>query len=650
MSTITDVPSAESVIDPPRDASKTNRLLLVAVAIASAIPFYWAAVRDARNGFYPTLDAAATVLRSRAVLSRHPPLVGMWSSGSGWAGHEIHFPGAIQLYLLAIPVHVLGNTWGTLLAMATINVAWVLLAGWLLYRRLGTNGALLGFLFLMLFIWSLGSENLIDPRPMEMVTIPFLCFLIAVWMVASGDIDAIPGLMVVANYLYLDHLVMALQVPVIGLCAVAGIVVWARRNRTRHQDGDLPWWRPLRRRLLQGLVITVVMWLPSLIQEVRAHPGNLTLLFRASGQNRAAVDSFPIAYNSVIRLIAVPKFWFRGRFDDASYVHAIGTIGAPEIIGGIVVLVLLCVLGFLAWRQRDPIALSGVGVIVVAIAISLETVIQAPATWGLNTQYLRSLWGLAAFVWLVLAVIVFRLVRPHFQPRIAAAAGIGALLVVIPSLSYADYGSATDLRDAPIAREVNQKSVPELVGRGKVYVASKGDFTSQRFASSLLLALDTAGVHYCVDHQTAQQYGAQHDCAAKSDVEVVVAVGERPKVAGGKLLAGVPLLPAAERKEYFKARDSVRRWLKSRSSIALNPSYERRVKAANPAVLATMKKYLNPADGDLLPLLDRYAFAVLTTVAGDHRVDEHGEESDLRGAEHASETVRDVLRSSQEGG
>src|SRR5699024_3324342 len=124
------------------------------------------------------------------------------------------------------------------------------------------NGALVAFVFLTAFMWSIGSENLIDPRPMEMVTIPFLCFLFAVWLVAEGDIDALPGLAVVANFLFLDHLVQALQIPVIGLCAVVGLILWARRGRSRPAGERPPGLRRARRRLVQAGVITVVMWLP----------------------------------------------------------------------------------------------------------------------------------------------------------------------------------------------------------------------------------------------------------------------------------------------------------------------------------------------------------------------------------------------------
>jgi hypothetical protein len=123
----------------------------------------------------------------------------MWSAGSSWSGHQIHFPGAIQLYLLAAPVHLLGNTWGPLIGMAAINSAWILFAGWLLARRLGTAEALLGIGFLTMLVWSVGSELLVDATPMNMLAIPFALFLIAVWCVADGDLVALPILVGIAN-------------------------------------------------------------------------------------------------------------------------------------------------------------------------------------------------------------------------------------------------------------------------------------------------------------------------------------------------------------------------------------------------------------------------------------------------------------------
>lgn len=612
--TVADPVSASST-SPDDDTARNStarrsRMLLIASAVAAVIPFFWAAIRDGRNGFYPTLDVAATIIRSRATFSAHPPLYGMWSSGSSWAGHEIHFPGPILLYLLAVPTHLFGNTWGPILGMALINAGFVLMTGWVIYRRLGVRAGLIGFLILNVFIWSLGSENLIDPRPMEMVTIPFLCFLLLVWLVTSGEFDALPALAVTANYLFLNHLVMALQVPMIGLCAVVGVALYWRRTRARRAvPGTVPdepdaALRRLRRRVIQTGIITFVMWIPTLIQQFTTSPGNLTLLVKATGQHREPVGSYIVSYNATIGLIAKPSFWFRGRFDNPSYPYGLQNLTLGSVAAGVVLLAVVVGLGALAWRRRDHLSLGALIVAIVAFLVSVETVSQAPAVWGFPMQYLRSLWGLAAFVWFAVAFSAYRAVSDRLQGRVASLAGVGAVVFGVLALSYANFGSATDMKHAKYARDLVDEVVPQLADRGKIRVSSGSDFTSQRFFSSLLLGLDTAGIPFCVDHHTAQQYGEQHDCAGSADVHVFVQAPKRPDFENSKLIARVPLLTRTERVEVARSKKVFETWLAEHASIELTPWAYVYATQSGAHWRERLTELVNPPDGDLSSLID----------------------------------------------
>ena len=255
----------------------------------------------------------------------------MWASVSIELGRATYFPGAIQLYLLAAPVHLIGNRWGTLLTMATINAVSVVGAGWLATRRLGPRVATVAYLALVMLVWTMGSEVLIDAAPMQMITLPFALFLFAVWSVADGDLVAVPVLAVVANFLVLDHLVFTVMVPVIGLCAIVGLALslWRRRK-------DSETWPAHRTRALQmvglALACSVVLWIPSLVQQFRNSPGNLTNLWNArsitSHHNTAAQ-----AADAVVSILAKPPFWLGNSFRQPSF----GTqgIGTSDIVLGI---------------------------------------------------------------------------------------------------------------------------------------------------------------------------------------------------------------------------------------------------------------------------------------------------------------------------
>lgn len=600
---------------------RRDRITLIVVGVASVLPFYWAAIRDARRGFFPTMDIAATVVRARATLSAHPPLYGMWSSGSNWTGHEIHFPGAIQLYLLAVPTHLFGNTWGPLLAMATINAFWILLTAWLVHRHLGHRAALVLFAFLSLFTWSLGSENLIDPRPLEMVTIPFLCFLVIAWLVTAGDIDALPGLALVANYLFLNHLVMALQIPVLCLCALVGVVVWWRRPPAVSEasgPNGARGRRRLRRRLVQAGAITFVMWLPSLVQQVTGNPGNLTQLAEATTKHSPQVESWTVAYNATIRLIATPTFWFRGRFGDPALVSGLDHMTTWDMLAGLAVAGIMGVLVVIGWRRGDRYILAAMGVSIVGIAISIVTVTKAPTVWGFPIAYLRALWGLAAFVWFAVAFSLWRVAGNLLQRRLTPIAAVGAVIFAVLALSFADYGAATDVEQGPFAQRVNNRTVPALGAmEGPVLVKSAGGFDSERFFASLLLGLDSARVPYCVTPYEAQQY--EHDCGASAGSTVLVQAGVPDRPPGATLISRTDLLSPAEMRARDRARRTIDTWLHSHRAIELTPAAWRLVDAAAPANGARVKAVVAPVDGDLSGVVSSPTMRLLVELEQQHR-------------------------------
>lgn len=625
---MTDTDSAVVAVaePPPTDRQpiarigRRDRITLIVVGVASVLPFYWAAARDARRGFFPTQDIAATVVRARATLSAHPPLYGMWSSGSNWSGHEIHFPGATQLYLLAIPTHLLGNTWGPLIAMATINAFWIVLTAWLVYRHLGHRAALITFALLSVFTWSLGSENLIDARPMEMVTIPFLCFLVIAWLVTAGDIDALPGLALVANYLFLNHLVMTVQVPVICLCAVVGVVVWWRRPpgvvdpwaQDRARRG-----RRFRRRLLQAGAITLVMWLPSLIQQVTGRPGNLIELAKASTNHPPRVGSWTAAYDVTISLIAKPRFWFRGSFSDPYLVSGLRHVTAWDVLAGIAVAAIIGTLVVIGWRRRDRYILAAMGVSSVGIATSIVTVTQAPTEWGFPLPFLRGLWGLAAFVWFGVAYSLWRIAGSSFQRRVTPIAAVTAVTFAVLALSFADFGASTDVEWGPYARRVNDRTVPILADMdGPVLVNSAGDFASERFFASLVLGLDSAKVPYCVTPYEAQQY--EHDCGARARSSVLVQAGVPDPPAGAKLISRTNLMSPQDVSKRDRARRTIDAWLGSHREIELTPAAWRLIDAA-PTNHARVKAVVAPADGDLSDVVASPTMRLLVELEQQHR-------------------------------
>src|SRR5207247_343770 len=126
-----------------RDLRGRDQLFALGLLVLVLVPFAVALVRAFRDGWVPSADEANVATRSLDVFSRHPPLTGLPST-SGWYGGNVqaNHPGPIEFYLLAVPLRVLGRSAGPLLTAATINGAFVLIALWAFFRRLGSTAIL----------------------------------------------------------------------------------------------------------------------------------------------------------------------------------------------------------------------------------------------------------------------------------------------------------------------------------------------------------------------------------------------------------------------------------------------------------------------------------------------------------------------------
>lgn len=142
----------------------------------AVLPIVVQMVRAGLSGWIPAKDAAPTAPRAKFALGFPPTLVGMYTDASTWIGVPTYFPGAWQLYWMALPIRVLGSTWGTLVAMAVLNVCWVCLAGWFVRRRLGDRAAIGALALVAVLMFALTPALLVSPVPMVMVLPPFAAF------------------------------------------------------------------------------------------------------------------------------------------------------------------------------------------------------------------------------------------------------------------------------------------------------------------------------------------------------------------------------------------------------------------------------------------------------------------------------------------
>ncbi len=573
----TDADRADAEDTAPVDHTRRNRTLFWICQVAVIVPVWIAAYRDGHRGWYPTMDAATTVLRARDTFGGDLPLVGMWSSVSDKLGQATYFPGATELYWLSVPIHLFGNEWGALIGMAALVTVWLVVAGWLLRRRLGDTGAVWALGAFGLLLWTMGSESLLDVAPMQMVTIPFAVFLVAVWCVADGDLDAIPVLAVLAVFLFLNHLVLTLLVPVIGLVAPISLVIVLRKLRRDEPDR----WPDVRRRLVRRLAVAVslaiVLWIPTLIQQFTNSPGNLTNLYNATRVDLSRTLTMSHALDVVVTILLIPPFWFRDTFH-AAFESA--PIGPGDIASGIALVAVVAALWFVAVRRRDRTTITALAVATVATLAAVANVLSAPTDFGYQRAYFRSLWGTAMFAWLAVLWATARAIaakRPAWMrwPHWSAVGTAAVLVVAAANIPHSDPGiDSNGSSDASIelAKEVMNRAIVKLRDVGQVEVSSTGDFSSFGLSSTLILVLDTDGIDVCVPDDMVAQYGDSRACDADApDVSVRVSSAAFPPFPDEDVIVQATLLDEAEQAEKAALTGKVTDWLGSVPELRASP-------------------------------------------------------------------------------
>lgn len=584
-----------------------------AAALASVLPVWVAAWRVASSGLVPTGDAALTVLQARNVFSGAFPLVGM-PAASATSGHVAsHFPGALQLYVLAVPVRLFGNVWGPPIAMAALSTMWIVLVAWALYRSFGPRQGVAGLALLAVFTWSVGVGHLVDPVPIAMIVFPLVPLLIVAWCATSGEPVALAATAAIGMFLWLDHLVLVVVVPPVVLGAFVGYVaahrgVWRDRSGTGRGD---------RRRALRGVFaaasISAILWLPTVIGEIVRSPGNLHLLVVNSGTGRDVIGSWTFAVHVVVGLIAWPPFWLRGSFSNAPFHNVPGGAvfaGAPrgfDIIVAIVLVVLFVVLGVTAARRGDRRSQWGLVIAAIGAVAALPTIFFTPTRFGI-AGYLRPLWGIAAFVWLVVLLAAYRVVVVHRHgDRLREPLRWSAVAVAIAfgllNLPTSGRGYVPDVERTRRARVVDRRLVEMATEHGPLALRTRPDYDTQSYFGAAVLALRTAGVDFCV----AAGSGPIDGVPACGDIprrEVAIRVVRGDERPSGTILE-VPLLDTPTRERYRRLDTAVSDWLSGDDPPVLSGYVHRAIdEITDPVSRSDAEELLVVAD-DSRPLDDR---------------------------------------------
>lgn len=403
------LPEADDLDQASEAGRRIDRVVFrIAVAIAAS-PIVISVIRNGLMGWYPSRDAALTAVYVNDVFTAHTPLVGLAASFSRGNPSQFSYLGPIHMDLLAVPVKLLGVSWGLLVGMGILNTTWFVLAMWLIRRRVGYRVGLIGCVVGASLVWALGSQVLIDPTPVQTGTLAFFACCVAAWSVADRDPAGVIPLAICANYLFLTHPKYVLVVPALALFA---FVIWAwrlYRLRSRQPERWLDEWPRQRRSVIGASVIVALMWAAPVIEQLTRPGGNIRAWVTSMAtQSERSEHQISQVIQITSSTLATWPLWLRDSAANPNFTIYGPTISMTRtVIGLSVVAAIGLVVGVLAGRRRDTTTVLALGAAALAWSSWTLTVSRTPKR-TYNLHYLLTLWPLAAFVWLAILVGVAR--------------------------------------------------------------------------------------------------------------------------------------------------------------------------------------------------------------------------------------------------
>ncbi len=560
--------------------------MVAVVAVLLVAPIAVATIRAGLHGWVPAFDEAHTVLRARHSLGIPPLWLGIYTDASNWIDSATYFPGPWWLWWMALPIRVLGSTWGPLLSIAALNIVWLLGAAWAVRRRLGDRAAMAVLVFLAALVWGLGNAALYSASGQVMIVPAFAACLFIAWAVAAGDEGVLPVLALVTNFILLDEVVLVRLLPPIVVAAVGIWLVGLARSRNR------PGWpaerRRARRAAVWATVITGVMWIPSLIQQFTEDPGNLTNLWRVAREAPVQSGVWARAADVLIGFAIRPPFWLGGSRESNLLFYDAAQPGLVRITVAVGVLAAFGLAGRSAFRRRDRAAASVLALAAVTLLAAWYNLAYPPTPTGVPTfigHYL-STWAVAMFVTFALLYAGARAWGERPRRLTAPVALVAAALLAVVNVPHANHAAGTYAATDEMvttSATLNDAVLDAVADDGAVRIAPPTVHTSP-YVSALAVALADAGIPFCVDGIGQWSDLDVTGCAGRATAVTVRIDLDRLEepVPGATVVARLDRLSAAETSEADTLAESVTRALDRIDALEPTPEYEAFIETAIP--------------------------------------------------------------------
>lgn len=499
--------------------------LLVAalVTVACLTPIVTSAV-VVRRGWIPVSDTAIIATRARDVFTDQGPLLGQPSTAGATVGEQVHHPGPLEFWAIAVAQEARGAPDAPLVAIALVNAAAVLSILWWV-RSLGGVAALaLAAVPLVTMLWSLRGEALVDPLNPSAAVLPFAAYLVSLVAVGRRRRWALLSAVLTGSWAAQAHLTVTGLVVVAGIAtavASAASQLWGGRlvhERERDQSarpgpprtGPRPGHLGPTRPTLVALVALGACWAGPII-DVAAHGGgNLAALVTASGAVPPRPGSGGAAVDRAVQALTWRPVW-------AEAGAALPRLLAPpsDKDRGLVAVLWVSGLGAAVANRRRAPALGWA--FAVASAVLLAGTLLLSRLPGSFFNIFQSgnylwLWPAGALLWSasVGGVLLLAYERLRTGGRIRRAALVMSLgtasAIAVATVSTPSHRNLQ--RDGAGYVRAMSGGVAASLDRGSTYFLHLSpDLTEQVVDVGLLLDLERRGFDLRVDEEQAPSFG-----------------------------------------------------------------------------------------------------------------------------------------------
>src|SRR4051812_36094201 len=395
------------------------------VVAAIAVPLVVALVSVSRETWYPTGDMAQAELHVAGFFS-HPPLVGAAGRiGSMFTpyGQGSH-PGP-ALWVALLPTYLLTgrSSFGIELGMTLLQFGFIVATVLTVRRVSGANGGLVIASIAAVLVNALGPAPFIEPWNPWGGLFAFFWFISLCWGLLCGHHRFLPAAAFAGFFAVQCHTGYVFLVGA-ALAAMVGYVAWQWRHAER-QDADGPdcgsailrsWW--------MAVAVTVAMWLPPVIDQLRRRPGNLRILWNdftagtgADGAPRTFVG-LASAAKAFAGEFALPGPWLRGALGVATE--------SPNVTTFLLaVLVVAAIIVLLIRRRSLPQRERLVRLFALLGGVTIVGIISTSRIFGDFFEYIiRWWWMIIAWVFAGCAMVLVQLRRERWVTISALVVGL----------------------------------------------------------------------------------------------------------------------------------------------------------------------------------------------------------------------------------